>query len=56
MVDIGATHNYRTSTKVDKMGLVVDKGVGEIKAVNLTSISIVGNIRGVQIKMDPFER
>lgn len=34
LVDTRATHNYLASTEVDKLELVVEKEVGQVKAVN----------------------
>ncbi|KAL0291758.1 UNVERIFIED_CONTAM: hypothetical protein Sradi_7014400 [Sesamum radiatum] len=34
MVDTGATHNYLASAEVERLGLVLEKGVGRVKAIN----------------------
>ena len=37
MVDTGATHNYLATTEVERLGLVLEKGVGKVKAINSTA-------------------
>ncbi|KAK4402746.1 hypothetical protein Sango_1015300 [Sesamum angolense] len=34
MIDTGATHNYLASAEVERLGLVLEKGVGRVKAIN----------------------
>ncbi|KAK3010651.1 hypothetical protein RJ639_011816 [Escallonia herrerae] len=34
MVDTGATHNYISSTEVERLGLTLEKGYGRVKAIN----------------------
>ncbi|KAL2248291.1 UNVERIFIED_CONTAM: hypothetical protein Sindi_2681400 [Sesamum indicum] len=42
MIDTGASHNYLTSAKVARLELVVEKGVGRVKAINSTVQPIAG--------------
>ncbi|KAL0373914.1 UNVERIFIED_CONTAM: hypothetical protein Sradi_3307100 [Sesamum radiatum] len=42
MVDIGATYNYLASVEVERLGLVVEKGAGRVKAINSTVQPIAG--------------
>ncbi|KAL2240220.1 UNVERIFIED_CONTAM: RNA-directed DNA polymerase [Sesamum indicum] len=55
MIDTGATHNYLASTKVERLGLVLEKGVGRVKAINSTAQPIAGVAKSVLIKVGPFE-
>lgn len=34
MIDTGASHNYLASTEVERLGLVLEKSVGRVKAIN----------------------
>ncbi|KAL0462642.1 UNVERIFIED_CONTAM: hypothetical protein Slati_0151800 [Sesamum latifolium] len=54
MVDTKATHNYLASTKVERLGLVLEKGVGRVNAINLAAQPIVGVAKCVLIKVGPF--
>ncbi|KAL0303196.1 UNVERIFIED_CONTAM: Transposon Ty3-G Gag-Pol polyprotein [Sesamum radiatum] len=55
MVDTGATHNYLASSEVEKLRLVLEKGVGRVKAINLAAQSIAGVAKSMLIKVGPFE-
>jgi hypothetical protein len=55
MVDTGATHNYLASTEVERLGLVLEKGSGKVKAINSVAQPIVGIAKSVSIKAGPFE-
>ncbi|KAL0391475.1 UNVERIFIED_CONTAM: hypothetical protein Slati_4532600 [Sesamum latifolium] len=55
MIDTGATHNYLASAKVERLGLVLDKGVGRVKAINSAAQPIAGVAKSVLIKVGPFE-
>ncbi|KAL2505499.1 Uncharacterized protein Adt_21120 [Abeliophyllum distichum] len=55
MVDIGATHNYFTSSEVEHLGLVLEKDSGNVKVINLNAQLIVGVAKFVFIKVGPFE-
>ncbi|KAL0437388.1 UNVERIFIED_CONTAM: hypothetical protein Sradi_0446700 [Sesamum radiatum] len=55
MVDTGATHNYLASAEVERLGLVLEKGVGQVKAINSVAQSIAGVAKSMLIKVDPFE-
>ncbi|KAH6775888.1 hypothetical protein C2S52_013449 [Perilla frutescens var. hirtella] len=55
MVDTGATHNYLASTEVKRLGLVLEKGVGRVKAINSAAQPIVGVAKSVLIKLGPYE-
>ncbi|KAL0378358.1 UNVERIFIED_CONTAM: hypothetical protein Sradi_3141300 [Sesamum radiatum] len=55
MIDIGATHNYLMSAKVEGLGLVLEKRVGRVKAVNSAAQPIAGVAKSVLIKVGSFE-
>ncbi|KAL0394973.1 UNVERIFIED_CONTAM: RNA-directed DNA polymerase [Sesamum latifolium] len=55
MIDTGAIHNYLMSAKVERLGLVLEKGVGRVKAINSTAQPIAGVAKFVLIKVGPFE-
>ncbi|KAL0434685.1 UNVERIFIED_CONTAM: Retrovirus-related Pol polyprotein from transposon gypsy [Sesamum radiatum] len=55
MVDTGATHNYLASTEVERLRLVLEKGVGRVKAINSFAQPIAGVAKAVLIKVGPFE-
>ncbi|KAL2252792.1 UNVERIFIED_CONTAM: hypothetical protein Sindi_0073900 [Sesamum indicum] len=54
-IDTGATHNYLASAKVERLGLVLEKGVGWVKAINSAAQPIAGVAKSVLIKVGPFE-
>ncbi|KAL0414269.1 UNVERIFIED_CONTAM: hypothetical protein Sradi_1628600 [Sesamum radiatum] len=41
MIDTGATHNYLASAEVERLGLVLEKGVGRVKAINSADLLLV---------------
>ncbi|KAK3008879.1 hypothetical protein RJ639_015414 [Escallonia herrerae] len=55
MVDIGATHNYISSTEVERLGLTLEKGYGWVKAINSAAQPVVGIARSISIKIGPYE-
>ncbi|KAL0449466.1 UNVERIFIED_CONTAM: hypothetical protein Slati_1503000 [Sesamum latifolium] len=55
MIDTGATHNYFASAKVERLGLVLEKGVGRVKAINSAAQPIVGVAKSVLIKVGAYE-
>lgn len=55
MVDTGATHNYLASTEVERLGLVLEKGVGRVKAINSAAQPVAGLARSVPIRVGPYE-
>ncbi|KAK3003091.1 hypothetical protein RJ639_018592 [Escallonia herrerae] len=55
MVDTGATHNYISSTEVERLGLTLEKGCGRVKAINSASQPVAGIARSVLIKIGPYE-
>ncbi|KAL0293827.1 UNVERIFIED_CONTAM: Retrovirus-related Pol polyprotein from transposon [Sesamum radiatum] len=55
MVDTGATHNYLASAEVERLGLVLEKGVRRVKAINSAAQPIAGVAKSVLIKVGPFE-
>ncbi|KAL0361413.1 UNVERIFIED_CONTAM: hypothetical protein Sradi_3825800 [Sesamum radiatum] len=55
MIYTAATHNYLASTEVERLGLVLEKGVGRVKAINLAAQPIAGLAKSVLIKVGPFE-
>ncbi|KAL0293482.1 UNVERIFIED_CONTAM: Transposon Tf2-12 polyprotein [Sesamum radiatum] len=52
MVDTGATHNYLASAEVERLGLVLEKGVGRVKAINSAAQPIAGVAKSVLIKFE----
>ncbi|KAL0449382.1 UNVERIFIED_CONTAM: hypothetical protein Slati_1494600 [Sesamum latifolium] len=55
MIDTGATHNYLASAEVERLGLVLEKGVGRVKAINSAAQLIAGVAKSMLIKVGPFE-
>ncbi|XP_022888965.1 uncharacterized protein LOC111404384 [Olea europaea var. sylvestris] len=55
MVDTGATHIYLACIEVERLGLVLEKGSGKVKAINSTAQPIAGVVKSVLIKAGPFE-
>ncbi|KAH6787578.1 hypothetical protein C2S52_007130 [Perilla frutescens var. hirtella] len=55
MVDTGATHNYLASTEVERLGLVLEKRVGRVKAINSAAQPIAEVAKSVLIKVGPYE-
>ncbi|KAK3004226.1 hypothetical protein RJ639_018028 [Escallonia herrerae] len=55
MVDTGATHNYISSTEVERLGLTLEKGYGRVKAINSVAQPVTGIARSVLIKIGPYE-
>ncbi|KAK2996107.1 hypothetical protein RJ639_029454 [Escallonia herrerae] len=55
MVDTGATHNYISSTEVERLGLTLKKGCGRVKAINSAAQPVAGIARSVLIKIGPYE-
>ncbi|KAK2998486.1 hypothetical protein RJ639_022876 [Escallonia herrerae] len=55
MVDTGATHNYISSTEVERLGLTLEKGYGRVKAINSIAQPVAGIARSVLIKISPYE-
>ncbi|KAL0433190.1 UNVERIFIED_CONTAM: hypothetical protein Slati_2653300 [Sesamum latifolium] len=55
MIDIGATHNYFASAQVERLGVVLEKGVGQVKAINSAAQPIAGVAKSMLIKVGPFE-
>ncbi|KAK2982534.1 hypothetical protein RJ640_023750 [Escallonia rubra] len=55
MVDTGATHNYISSTEVERLGLTLKKGCGRVKAINSAAQPVMGIARSVLIKIGPYE-
>ncbi|KAL0368712.1 UNVERIFIED_CONTAM: RNA-directed DNA polymerase [Sesamum calycinum] len=52
MIDTGATHNYLASAEVERLGLVLEKGVGRVKAINSAAQPIAGVAKSVLIKFE----
>ncbi|KAK3042994.1 hypothetical protein RJ639_000971 [Escallonia herrerae] len=50
MVDTGATHNYISSTEVERLGLTLEK-----RAINSAAQLVAGIARSVLIKIGPYE-
>ncbi|KAK2989232.1 hypothetical protein RJ640_029530 [Escallonia rubra] len=55
MVDTGATHNYISSTEVERLGLTLEKGYIRVKAINSAAQPVAGIARSVLIKIGPYE-
>ncbi|KAL2518320.1 Uncharacterized protein Adt_14567 [Abeliophyllum distichum] len=55
MVYTDATHNYLTSPEVERLGLVLEKGSGKVKTINLVVQPIAGVAKSVLIKVGPFK-
>ncbi|KAK2984524.1 hypothetical protein RJ640_025021 [Escallonia rubra] len=55
MVDTEATHNYISSTEVERLGLTLEKGCGRVKAINSVVQPVAGITRSVLIKIGPYE-
>ncbi|KAL0296208.1 UNVERIFIED_CONTAM: hypothetical protein Sradi_6672900 [Sesamum radiatum] len=55
MIDTGATHIYLASAEVEGFGLVLEKEVGQVKAINSAAQPIAGVAKSVLIKVGPFE-
>ncbi|KAK2968230.1 hypothetical protein RJ640_027060 [Escallonia rubra] len=55
MVDTGATHNYISSTEVERLGLTLEKGCERVKAINSAAQPVAGIARSVLIKIGPYE-
>ncbi|KAK2987592.1 hypothetical protein RJ640_027893 [Escallonia rubra] len=55
MVDTGATHNYISSTEVERLGLTLEKGCGRVKAINSAAQPVAGIARSVLIKIGPYK-
>ncbi|KAL0303355.1 UNVERIFIED_CONTAM: Retrovirus-related Pol polyprotein from transposon [Sesamum radiatum] len=55
MIDTGATHNYLACAEVERLGLVLEKGVGRVIAINSVAQPITGVAKSVLIKVGPFE-
>ncbi|KAM7487519.1 hypothetical protein LguiB_025003 [Lonicera macranthoides] len=55
MVDTGATHNYQVSTEVKQLCLILEKGVGRVKAINSASQPVAGMAKSVLVKVGLYE-
>ncbi|KAK3030891.1 hypothetical protein RJ639_037241 [Escallonia herrerae] len=55
MVDTGATHNYISSTEVERLGLTLEKGCVRVEAINSAAQPVTGITRSVLIKIGPYE-
>ncbi|KAL0288262.1 UNVERIFIED_CONTAM: hypothetical protein Sangu_2665300 [Sesamum angustifolium] len=54
MIDTGATHNHLESAEVERLRLVLEKGVRRVKAVNSAAQPIAGVAKSMLIKVGPF--
>lgn len=54
MVDTGATHNYLSSSEVERLGLVLEKSTGRVKAINSAAQPIIGVAKGIVVKAGSF--
>ncbi|KAK3007074.1 hypothetical protein RJ639_017825 [Escallonia herrerae] len=55
MVDTGATHNYISSTEVERLGLTLEKGYGWVKTINSAAQPVAGIARSILIKIGSYE-
>ncbi|KAK2998242.1 hypothetical protein RJ639_023921 [Escallonia herrerae] len=55
MVDTGATHNYISSTEVERLGLTLETRCRRVKAINSATQPEAGIARSVLIKVGPYE-
>ncbi|KAL0307110.1 UNVERIFIED_CONTAM: hypothetical protein Sradi_6128300 [Sesamum radiatum] len=55
VIDTGATHNYLASIEVERLGLVLENGVGQVKAITSAAQPIGGVAKSVLIKVGSFE-
>ncbi|KAL0290272.1 UNVERIFIED_CONTAM: hypothetical protein Scaly_2677500 [Sesamum calycinum] len=55
MIDTGATHNYLAGAEVERLGFVLEKEVGRVKAINSAAQPIVRVAKSGLIKVGPFE-
>ncbi|KAL2240912.1 UNVERIFIED_CONTAM: Transposon Tf2-11 polyprotein [Sesamum indicum] len=55
MIDTGASHNYLASAEVARLGLVLEKGVRRVKAINSAAQPIAGVAKSVLIKVGAYE-
>ncbi|KAL2245999.1 UNVERIFIED_CONTAM: Retrovirus-related Pol polyprotein from transposon [Sesamum indicum] len=55
MIDTRASHNYLASAEVARLGLVLEKGVGRVKAINSAAQPIAGVAKSVLIKVGAYE-
>ncbi|KAL2236196.1 UNVERIFIED_CONTAM: Transposon Tf2-11 polyprotein [Sesamum indicum] len=55
MIDTGASHNYLASAEVARLGFVLEKGVGRVKAINSAAQPIAGVAKSVLIKVGAYQ-
>ncbi|XP_070020446.1 uncharacterized protein [Nicotiana sylvestris] len=55
MIDTCATHNYLASAQVERLGLVVGKGRGSVKAINSPPQSVGEIAKEVPVKLGPYK-
>ncbi|KAL2251720.1 UNVERIFIED_CONTAM: hypothetical protein Sindi_2294300 [Sesamum indicum] len=55
VIDTGASHNYLASAEVARLGLVLEKRVGHLKAINSAAQPIAGVAKFVLIKVGAYE-
>ncbi|KAL0352240.1 UNVERIFIED_CONTAM: hypothetical protein Scaly_1612700 [Sesamum calycinum] len=55
MIDTGATHNYLENAEVERLSVVLEKGVRRVKAVNSAAQPIAGVAKSMLIKVGPFQ-
>ncbi|KAL2243377.1 UNVERIFIED_CONTAM: hypothetical protein Sindi_0455700 [Sesamum indicum] len=55
MIDTGASDNYLASAEVARLRLVLEKGVGRVKAINSAAQPIAGVAKSVLIKVGAYE-
>nr|XP_016483774.1 PREDICTED: uncharacterized protein LOC107804407 [Nicotiana tabacum] len=55
LIDTGATHNCLASTQVERLGLVVQKSKGRVKAINSPPQTLGGTTTNVPVKLGPYK-
>ncbi|XP_070029127.1 uncharacterized protein [Nicotiana sylvestris] len=55
LIDTGATLDYLASTQVERLGLVVQKSKGRVKAINSPPQTLGGMTTNVPVKLGPYK-
>ena len=54
MVDNGASHNYLASSEVARLGLMLEKATGRVKAINSAAQPLVGVVKECTVRAGAF--
>ena len=54
MVDSGATHNFMTETKVNRLNIKWHRALGKMKAINSMALPILGIARKTTLKLETW--